>query len=620
MFASLRCLLFGGEAVDPACVAEVLAARPPERFTHVYGPTETTTFATWHLIRKLTTDSGPVPIGRAIQNTQLYVLNEQMEPVPVGVIGELYIGGDGLARGYWRRPELTAEKFVPDRFSQSPGARLYRSGDRVRWLAEGELEFIGRADHQVKIRGHRIELGEVEALLRAHAGVDEAVLLVREDVTGDKRLVAYLTGKSGEREGLPQELKNYLRDKLPEYMVPSALVLLDKLPLTPNGKVDRASLPKPEHKDYVSAKAQVAPRNVFELQVLEVWRQVLGTDELGVADHFFEVGGHSLAAVRLMAGIQRRFGIKLPIATLFNGKTDTIEAMGRLLKDKTFPAITPLVSLTAENGKQPLFCIHPGNGEVTWFLNLARHLGEAHPVYALQDPAVFQQGDFRSSIEEMAAAYIAEIRQVRQHGPYHLAGYSFGGLVAFEMVQQLMHSGDEVGTLILLDAASPRFMRDLHQDENENDLEEITRREMALLTGPESPNNIQDDGQGKEGCKSFEQAQLVRNVQIFRARLHAGMRYSSSRYPGKIILFRSSEIDPHMREDLRTKMRNLQEIDPTMGWETLSLHPVETHIVPGNHVTMGWEPQVRYLAKGIIHALEGSAMDVLEEANLAIIA
>jgi thioesterase domain-containing protein len=233
---------------------------------------------------------------------------------------------------------------------------------------------------------------------------------------------------------------------------------------------------------------------------------------------------------------------------------------------------------------------------------------------------VFQQGDFRSSIEEMAAAYIAEIRQVRQHGPYHLAGYSFGGLVAFEMVQQLMHSGDEVGTLILLDAASPRFMRDLHQDENENDLEEITRREMALLTGPESPNNIQDDGQGKEGCKSFEQAQLVRNVQIFRARLHAGMRYSSSRYPGKIILFRSSEIDPHMREDLRTKMRNLQEIDPTMGWETLSLHPVETHIVPGNHVTMGWEPQVRYLAKGIIHALEGSAMDVLEEANLAIIA
>jgi len=286
-----------------------------------------------------------------------------------------------------------------------------------------------------------------------------------------------------------------------------------------------------------------------------------------------------------------------------------------LLKDKELPAIAPLVSLTTDNGNPPLFCVHPGNGEVTWFLNLARHLGGDHPVYALQDPAVFKLGNFQNNIKDMAAAYIAEIRKARQHGPYHLAGYSFGGLVAYEMAQQLTHSGDEVGTLILLDAASPRFMRDLHHDENEIDLEEIVQREMALLTKPASPDATNENNSDAEARKGFEHAQLMRSMEIFRARLQAGMQYSSQQYPGKIILFRSSEIDPHLREDLQRKMRTLQEADLTLGWETLCMQPVETHTVPGNHVTMGWEPQVGLLAQGIIRALRESTVNVLEESD-----
>jgi amino acid adenylation domain-containing protein len=309
-FSDLTTLVVAGEA----CTPDLAKWSSGRRMFNAYGPTETTVCAT---ISRPLQPSGPVPIGRAIQNTQLYVLNEQMEPVPVGVIGELYIGGDGLARGYWRRPELTAEKFVPDRFSQSPGARLYRSGDRVRWLAEGELEFIGRADHQVKIRGHRIELGEVEALLRAHAGVDEAVLLVREDVTGDKRLVAYLTGKSGEREGLPQELKNYLRDKLPEYMVPSALVLLDKLPLTPNGKLDRCALPL----TCQPRPGFIAPRNHMEETIAEIWREVLELQQAGVDDNFFDLGGHSFALTRVHEKIQKKLEREFLLVALFEHPT-----------------------------------------------------------------------------------------------------------------------------------------------------------------------------------------------------------------------------------------------------------------------------------------------------------
>ncbi|HEY2392076.1 MAG TPA: amino acid adenylation domain-containing protein, partial [Candidatus Angelobacter sp.] len=311
-FPALKTLVVAGEA----CTPDLAKWSSGRRMFNAYGPTETTVCATISRPLQL---SSTAPIGRPLPNTQVYVLGEKMEPVPVGVIGELYVGGEGLARGYWNRPELTAEKFIPDPFSQNCGARLYRTGDRVRWLTQGELEFIGRSDHQVKIRGHRIELGEVETALRAHAEVREAIALVREDVPGDKRMVAYITAQTNHNEALPSQLRSYLRDKLPDYMVPSALVLLDKLPLTSNGKLDRRALPLDQMCQIQTNF--VAPRNNLEETISEIWQEVLGLQQAGVEDNFFDLGGHSFAVTRVHEKIQEKIAREFPLVTLFEHPT-----------------------------------------------------------------------------------------------------------------------------------------------------------------------------------------------------------------------------------------------------------------------------------------------------------
>jgi amino acid adenylation domain-containing protein/non-ribosomal peptide synthase protein (TIGR01720 family) len=297
-FSGLRHLLFGGEAVDPARVREVLEGGPPRRLLHVYGPTETTTYATWHLVEEVPEDATTVPIGRPIANTTAYVLDARMNAVPVGVAGELYLGGDGLARGYLGRPELTAEKFVPDPFGGDPGGRLYRTGDLVRHREDGSIEFLGRIDHQVKVRGFRIELGEIEALLRRQPVVKDAVVVLREDHPGDKRLAAYVTAEDGQTLDT-SELQRRLKGKLPEYMVPSAVVCLESLPLNPNGKVDRGALPVPDAPR--CDEALVLPRNDVEKRISAIWSEVLHVDEIGVHDNFFALGGDSILSIQIVA-------------------------------------------------------------------------------------------------------------------------------------------------------------------------------------------------------------------------------------------------------------------------------------------------------------------------------
>jgi hypothetical protein len=305
-FGGLRTLLFGGEAVDPRWVRAVLADRPPERLLHVYGPTETTTFATWHPVVELAEDAATVPIGLPISNTTAYVLDGRMEPAPVGVPGELYLGGDGLARGYWRRPALTAERFVPDPFGATAGGRLYRTGDLVKRRADGSLEFLGRVDHQVKLRGFRVELGEIEAVLREHPAVREAAVLLREDGAGGRRLVAYVVRPEGGHEGW-DVLREHLRRRLPDYMVPAAFVALDALPLTPNGKVDRHALPAPPGGLAEHVGEYAAPSSETERAVAAVWQEVLGVDEVSIDDSFFDLGGHSLLLVQVHERLSRLF-------------------------------------------------------------------------------------------------------------------------------------------------------------------------------------------------------------------------------------------------------------------------------------------------------------------------
>ena len=351
------------------------------RLLNAYGPTETTITATAFEIAPRpgeNTTYQRVPIGRPLANRAIYILDRHGNPVPIGVHGHLHIGGAGLARGYLNRPDLTAEKFVPDPFSAEPGARMYKTGDLARYRPDGNIEFLGRADHQVKIRGFRIELGEIEAALGQHPAVREAVVLAREDAPGEKRLVAYVVA-----DATTDELRRFLKDKLPESMVPAVVVLLDALPVTPNGKIDRRALPAPDRSRPELEKAFVAPRDDLERQLAHIWEEVLGVRPVGVTDNFFELGGHSLLAVRLFAVIEKRLGKKLPLTAVFQGAT--VEHLAGVLRQQATPGPqSSLVAIQPGGSKRPLFLVHPAGGHVFPYIHLAQFLGPDQPCYGLQ--------------------------------------------------------------------------------------------------------------------------------------------------------------------------------------------------------------------------------------------
>ena len=321
---SVRTVNLAGEPLTVELVRQIHQWPNVRKVYDLYGPSETTTYSTFALRRP----EGPYTIGRPVANTQLFVLDEQRQPVPIGVPGELYIGGEGLARGYLNRPELTAEKFVPHPFSSDPAARLYRTGDRARYRPDGNLEYLGRLDYQIKLRGFRIELGEIEAVLRQHEAVAKALVMAREDQTGDKRLVAYVVAKTQAAPGLG-ELRSFLRAKLPDYMVPSAFVCLQSFPLTPNGKVDRRALPAPQEFGLSSGVSYISPRNEMERIVASLWQEVLHREKVGVEDNFFDLGGHSLLVARLHNRLENVLGRQLSMIDLF--KYPTISSLAEHL-------------------------------------------------------------------------------------------------------------------------------------------------------------------------------------------------------------------------------------------------------------------------------------------------
>jgi amino acid adenylation domain-containing protein len=318
-FNSLRHILFGGEAVDPKWVKEVLKNGVPQRLLHVYGPTENTTFSSWYLVQDVPEDATTIPIGRAIANTQVYILDKNLQPVPVGVPGELHIGGAGLAQGYLNRPQLTAEKFIPNPFSSEPNSRLYKTGDKGRYLANGNIEYLGRIDNQVKIRGLRIELGEIEAVLSQHPSVHSVVVIARVDTRGDRHLVAYIVPQQHIALTI-SDLRQFLKTKLPNYMVPQAIVMLESLPLTPNGKVDSKALPAPNFQQALSA-TYVAPQTELEQTIARVWQQVLHREKVGIHDNFFDLGGHSLLIAQVQSQLEQLLSKKVLIVKLFQYPT-----------------------------------------------------------------------------------------------------------------------------------------------------------------------------------------------------------------------------------------------------------------------------------------------------------
>jgi aspartate racemase len=594
-FKKVRHLLFGGEAVEPRWVREILKHGSPERLLHVYGPTETTTFASWYLVEGIHKRATTVPIGRPIANTQIYVLDSHLEPVPVGVVGELYIGGDGLACGYLNRPELTVETFIPNPYSDDSSARLYKTGDLVRYLSDGNVEFIGRKDYQVKIRGFRIELEEVEAVLSQHPHIRQVIVLAREDIPGQKQLVAYFVPPR-EHVSRVSELRSFLKQKLPDYMVPSAFVCLDTLPLTPNGKVDRRALPAPDQ-SRPEKETFVAPRNAVERQLTKIWEKILGIQPIGVRDNFFDLGGHSLLAVRVVAQIEKTFGKNLPLATLF--QAPTIEQLASALNgEESLPSWSWLVPFQTAGSKPPFFCLHGGGTE------LAKLLGADQPLYGLRPHG--QDGRRApSKVEDMAADYIKEIRTVQPEGPYYIGGYSFGGMVAFEVAQQLQRQGQEVALLALLDPTKPAYCEppslvsgSLHPssitllyDEIRQHLRNLTRldfcQQLAYLR--------ERVGWRIEGIKRIFKMIACRfflaighrvpfNLRMFyffEVTYLTARQYVPQAYAGRVILFRTQTPPTSSQFD----------------WPTLAAAALKIHEIPGKHLEILNEPYVQVLAE-----------------------
>jgi amino acid adenylation domain-containing protein len=444
-----RRLVLGGEPLAWPEAEEILALAPGCLVFNHYGPTESTVGVLACRVDRAQRRGGTVPLGRPLANVRALVLDALGRQAPIGVPGELLLGGAGLARGYLGRPDLTAARFVPDPLGGEPGSRLYRTGDLVRHLSDGSLQFLGRIDHQVKIRGFRVELGEVEAALADHPAVEEAVVAVHGE--GDeRRLVAYvvLVAASGADVG---ELRQGLRERLPELMVPGAWVVLPRLPLTPNGKVDRRALPAPEAGERLVPAAP--PRDELELLLTRIWEDLLGVAAVGIHDSFFDLGGQSLLAMRLAAAIERRLGRRPTLADIL--QSPTVAGLAALLRSPDeAPRRALLLPIQPRGARPPLFCVHPVGGNVLCYLDLSRGLGPDQPLYGLQaaepDPSLPAPG-----LEEMAATYLAQVRQVQPSGPYRLAGWSLGGVVAFEMARQLELAGECAALLAMIDVGPP---------------------------------------------------------------------------------------------------------------------------------------------------------------------
>jgi amino acid adenylation domain-containing protein len=607
----LQQLLTGGDVLSAPHAKRVVAELKSCRLINCYGPTENTTFTSWYAIDNPAAINGSVPIGRAISNSYVYVLDPHLNPSPVGIPGELYIGGDGLARGYLNQPELTAEKFIKDPFCNGSARQLYKTGDLVRRRPSGELEFLGRIDNQVKVRGYRIELGEVETVLGQHESVRDVVVIVCKD-QGDKHLAAYVVPREG-KTLTANELRTFLSDRLPSQMVPSLFVVLEKLPLSASGKIDKAALPaiNGNAENHSAARERcVLPQDKLELKLQRIWQRVLAVSPIGMDDNFFELGGHSLLAVRLFAQIEKSLGRNLPLATLF--QAPTIHSLAEVLrKDGWTAPWSSLVLLQSGGDRRPFFCVHAAGGNVLEYHALAQLLGADQPFYGFQALGLDGSQPPHTTIKEMAAHYIREMREVQPDGPYLIGGRSSGGTVAFEMACQLMAQGEQVDLLALLDAYPAGYFKLLPGSGS------FRQRAMRLAKRIQThmQNMRQLRGQEKlsylTGKLRFVPAKTKHKIfrRAFKLYRRIGLRlppvlrnieelnfaavkdYVPQVYPGRATLFLASD-------DLTAAF------DVEEGWQGLVAGGLEKIRVSGNHLDLVKEPHVRTLAEKLRSCLD----------------
>ncbi len=602
-------MLCGGEAM-PRKLANELLVNGGELW-NMYGPTETTI---WSAIHQVTAGEEPILIGGPIGNTQMYILDKHLAPVPIGVTGELYIGGDGVARGYLNRPELTAERFVPFTANDTTST-IYRTGDLARWRQDGHIECLGRVDFQVKVRGFRIELGEIEAVLIREPNVHQAHVLIREYAPGDQRLIGYLIGKT-ENSPSDRQLRRHLGTFLPDYMIPSAFVWLSHFPTTPNGKLDRKALLAMDSRPQIESKQKeqhVAASDQVERQLIGLWEQLLDIRPISVNDNFFELGGHSLLAARLFAQIEQKFGRRLPLALLF--EVQTVAGLADVLRAEEWtPDWTSLVPIQPSGTRPPLYFVHAHGGNVLGYRELADRLGPDQPFYGLQAQGLDGGSAPFETIEAVAAHYVNEMRSLQPYGPYYLGGWCMGGDIALEMAQQIQEQGETVGLLIFVQNSGPGYLT------YTNGASSGVRRKLYKVV-----DRVRQEGSNLHFHPHkgrFISERLRRSSELVKLKVEKATRpltatlgidrepsvayqvdeleavhdvahqcYTPQPYCGRVLLFRATIQPVGLKHD------------DALGWRNLIDGELIVENIPGHRVGMLDEPRVQKVAEQIAYHL-----------------
>ena len=572
---SLRHVTCFGEPL-PADLERQFCLRVSAQLWSYYGTTEAPSLALRQCSRS---GAGPLGnLGYPIRNKQVYVLDARLQPVPIGVPGELYAGGPGLANGYLNQQESIDERFIANPFVEDPMARLYRTGDRVRWRSDGSLEFIGRVDDQVKIRGYRVEPAEVEAALLRHADVREVAVLARPGASGENELAAYFV--AGHQVLTVSDLRAFLEQRLPEHMVPSSFNRLETMPRRPNGKVDRKALLDEERGRLEAPQEFVAPRTPVEERLAAIWCDVLGLPRVGIQDDFFDLGGHSLLAARVIDGIERVFGRRIPLNALwYNGRTvaDLAELLG---EDEGSVAWRVLVPIKPQGRKPCLFVAHTIGGHLFHYDELARALDPEQPVMGLQARGAYGRDGPRRRIEDIAGDCIAAMRERQRSGPYSIAGYSSGGVVAFEIARQLSVAGETIGLLALLDTLAPQAK--VHRQFMQAGLSKIRRPRLIQ----EQLYHVVLHNLGLGRWRRFRK--------IGEAQRWAHWSYAASPYGGAALVFTATE---------SSKLA----ADEALGWERLVKGRLRRHVFSATHGSLMQPPVVNDLAAKLQSELDAVA-------------
>lgn len=598
---TLRLTFSSGEPLT-AEIAERFFSNFDSELHNLHGLGESATDVTWWKCGREDRRQS-IPIGRPIANTQIYILDRRLQSVPVGIPGELYIGGVALARGYINRADLTAERFIPDPFSLTLGARLYRTGDKASFLPDGNIEFQGRIDAQTKIQDSRVELAEIESTLLKHPEVKSALVVAIEDESGDNRLVAYITTKSKSRINT-DALREFLKQRLHDHFLPSTFVTLDNLPSIQSSKADRSAVfasdlvrPRPD-RDFV------APRDVIESRLASIWEETLNIHTIGVQDNFFDLGGNSLLALRMMAGIKCQFGQEVPLASMFT--EGTIERLADHLRGhRVLSPLLPLVQIQSQGDRPPFFCVHPAGGDVFCYGELARRLGAGRPFYGFQAKGLDCQQEPHARIEHMAADYVKAMLSVQPGGPHILGGWSLGATVAFEMAQQLSASGLEVAMVVLVDPPEPvRAMK--HSSRHGAIATGLLVEELQGVFGkrlPLSESEFADMELDQQfdllmewtrvvhiGSSAVNTPNLECYLQVLKYNLQALQSYQIKKYSGRVVILRAKD--------------RINSTDLMHDWTPYLTGRVETHIIPGNHFSMMRPPHVPVLAEVLKKCLD----------------